>query len=82
VERCCGAAQIVHEIRKVHGSRTVEVYIVYSLRLSGYGLQFRLSLPQVHLLVEGSPYRVYYRRTALGQNRILSLERAINGCKQ
>lgn len=78
IAQTCGTLSLQVEIREVPTFQRVEVLPLHSVTVEDLPPQtFRITPEQYRTLSQGLPYRVYYEPDS---RRILSLERAIDGC--
>ncbi len=71
----CGKIDVTNQLRDVHGGRfQMNSYIV---TIEKANLRFSVNEKQAQALSDGRVYHIYYDPDTM---RILSLERAINGC--
>jgi len=75
IEMICGRASLSYQQQQIQSLFHADFIEVYKLAINGF--EFRLTPAQYQAIGEKIIYRLYYTPD---DKRILSLERAINGC--
>lgn len=79
ISHICGKIKLSFEIKEYHSARQTMTQDIYKLTLLETGLIFGLTQPQYHIITERVAYHIYFVQDSY---RILSLERAVQGCSE